>query len=62
VLGASERLTVAARGDAQRDPFMPGDPDVRTILLTIRGSDLSAFRTGQLTLDEVRAKVDVREF
>ena len=62
VLGANERLTVAARGDAQRDPFMPGDPDVRTILLSIRGGDLNAFRAGHLTLDEVRAKVDVREF
>ena len=62
VLGVNERLTVAARGDAQRDPFMPGDPDVKTILLSIRGSDLNAFRTGQLTLDEVRDRVEVREF
>lgn len=62
VLEAQERLTVAARDDARSDPFMAGDPDVRTILLTIRGSDLNAFRNGQLTLDEVRAKVDVREF
>ena len=62
VIGADEWLTVAARDNAPSDPFTPGDHDVTTLVLRIKGSDLNAFRAGQLTLDQARARVEVGEF
>jgi len=56
-------LTLAARDNVQIDRFTPGDPsEVSTIVLRIKGSDLAAYRTGKITLEEVRTRVDVREF
>lgn len=60
-LGADEWLTVAARDNADRIPA--GDlAETMTITLRIKGADLAAFRTGRLTRDEIRQRVDVREF
>ncbi len=59
-LGPDEWLTVAARdaeGLAPDDLFAPP-----TIVLRIRGADLAAFRSGQLSRDEAKKRVDVREF
>ena len=62
-IAPDEWLTIAARDNVQIDRFTPGDPsEVSTIVLRIKGSDLAAYRTGQITLDEVRTRVDVREF
>jgi hypothetical protein len=61
-VGASEWLTVAAKDNEPSNPLTQGDPDVMTILLRIKGSDLTAYRAGRLTLDEARARVEVREF
>ena len=62
-IGADEWLTIAARDNVQVDRFMPGDPsEVSTIVLRIKGSDLAAYRAGRLTLDEVRKRVEVRDF
>ena len=42
---------------------MPGDPsEVTTIVLRIKGSDLAAYRAQKMTEDEVRKRVEVREF
>jgi hypothetical protein len=59
-----EYLTVGARDNMQRDTLAPPDPyeEVVTILLRIRGSDLAAFRAGQIDAAEVRKRVQVREF
>jgi hypothetical protein len=62
VLGDHEWLTVAARDNAPGDPFLTADPDVMTLVLRIKGSDLSAFRSGRLTLEQVRSRVEVGEF
>jgi hypothetical protein len=62
VLGDNEWLTVAARDNAPTAPFISGDPAVVTLVLRIQGSDLSAFRAGQLTLEQVRSRVHVGEF
>ena len=57
-----EWLTIAAR-DTEDRRLSPGDPyESRTILLRIRGDDLAAFRTGQVSRDEARQAVEVREF
>jgi len=62
VLGENEWLTVAARDNAPTAPFISGDPDVVTLVLRVKGSDLLAFRAGQITLDQVRARVQIGEF
>ena len=62
-VGADEWLAVAARDNAPVDRFLASDPsEVMTIMLRIKGSDLSAYRAGRLTLDEARARVEVSEF
>ena len=62
VLGADEWLTVAARDNAPGNPFTPGDQDVVTLVLRVKGSDLNAFRTGRLTLDQIRGRVQTSQF
>jgi hypothetical protein len=62
-LGPEEWLTVAARDNVPRDPLVPGDTaDFSTLIFRLKGSDLGAFRAGRLTLEEVRQKVEVREY
>jgi hypothetical protein len=60
----SEFLTIAARDNMQRDMLAPPDPyeEVVTILLSIRGSDLAAYRAGHIDAGEVRKRVQIREF
>src|SRR5258708_2923983 len=60
-IGAEEWLTVAARDS--EGPLMPGQiDDASTIMISIKGSDLAAFQSNQLTREEVLKKVVVREF
>jgi hypothetical protein len=61
-LADHEWLTVAARDNSASRPFMTGDPDAVTLLLRVNGSDLSAFRAGRLTLEQMRARVQVTKF
>lgn len=63
-IGTDEFLTVGARDNMQRDSLAPPDPheEVVTILLRIKGSDLAAYRAGQIDRDQVRKRVQVREF
>lgn len=61
-LGPEEWLTVAARDNVPRDPLIPTDTaDTTSVIFRVKGSDLSAFRAGRMTLDEVRKKVETRE-
>lgn len=62
VLEGNEWLTVAARDNGPSDPFMPGGQDAMTLVIRINGDDLNAFRAGRLTLEQVRARVQVGEF
>jgi hypothetical protein len=57
-------LTVAARDDEGRDALAPQDPleEVVTMIYRIKGSDLQAYRAGQLDRDEVRKRVQVTQF
>jgi hypothetical protein len=63
-IAPDEFLTVGARDNMQRDSLAPPDPheEVVTILLRIKGSDLAAFRAGQIDRAEARKRVQVREF
>jgi hypothetical protein len=43
--------------------LQPGDPyDASTILVRIKGSDLAAFRAGEIDRDEARRRVEVKEY
>ncbi len=60
-LGPDEWLTVAARDN--QDVVMPGAaPDVVTIILRVKGSDLADRLAGRIAADELRRRVEVREF
>jgi len=57
-----EWLTVAAKDNVPRDPLVPGDTvDLSTITFRVKGSDLAAFHSKRLTLDEVRKRVEIWE-
>lgn len=56
-----ESLTVAARSSDDR-PRLAVDTDLRTVVISVRGSDLAAFLGGQISRDEARQRVDVRVF
>jgi len=61
-LGPDEWLTVAARDNVPNDPLVPGDStDLKAVIFKIKGSDLAAFRSGQLTLEQVRPRVKAEE-
>jgi len=63
VIAPDEWLTVAARDNAQGNRFVASDPsDVMTIVLRVKGSDLTDFQARRLTPDEVRKRVEVRAF
>jgi hypothetical protein len=61
---AEQWLTVAARDDEGRDSLAPQDPleEVVTMIYRIKGSDLRAYRAGQIDRDEVRKRVQVTQF
>ena len=61
-LGPDEWLTVAARDNVPNDPLVPGDAtDLKSVIFKIKGSDLAAFRSGQLTLEKARERVLAEE-
>lgn len=57
-----ESVTVAARDNSAR--VLGGDDsgDSVTIIIRIKGSDLQSFRAGKLTRDEVRKRVEIRQY
>lgn len=62
-IASDEWLTVGAR-DGMDPRFATGDPnDVpRTMLIRVRGADLTAFREGRLSREEAAGRVEVSEF
>jgi len=61
-LGPDEWLTVAARRTDERTGIAAIDTEARTVVLRVRGADLTAFLGGQLTRDEARNRIEVRIF
>jgi hypothetical protein len=61
-LGPNEWLVVAAKRDEDRPRIAPIDTDAQTVLIRIRGGDLSAFLAGQLTREAARERMEVRVF
>jgi hypothetical protein len=61
-LGPDEWLTVAARDNVPNDPLVPGDStDLKSVIFKVKGSDLAAFRSGQITLEQARSRVKAEE-
>ena len=61
-IGDNEFLTVAARDAQPSNPLMVGDPiDFTTWIVRVRGSDLAALAARTITMDEARARVEIRE-
>lgn len=61
-IGPSEWLTVAARSSDDRPRLNPNDQESQTWLISVQGSDLTAFLGGQLSRADVLKRVDVRVF
>jgi hypothetical protein len=63
-IGPDEWLTVAARDNERRDTFAPPDPyeEIVTVVLRIRGADLAAYRTRAIDREEVKRRIQIREF
>jgi hypothetical protein len=64
IIKPEEFLTIAARDNMPRDTFAPWDPseEIVTILMRFKGSDLAAYRAGQIDSAELRKRIDIREF
>jgi len=59
----NEWLTVAARDNVRPDRLVPGDTsNISSVVFRIRGTDLAAFRTGRMTLEEARKHVEIKQF
>jgi hypothetical protein len=61
-IGPDEWLTVAARGIEVRPRIGPPDSNGQTFFVSVRGSDLAAFRAGQLSRDDAIKRVEQRVF
>jgi hypothetical protein len=61
-LGAGEILTVAASGSDERPRLAAPDTDSRTIMIEVRGADLTAFLAGRISREEARQRMTVRVF
>jgi hypothetical protein len=61
-VAAAEWLTVAARRSDDRSRLSPADREVRTVIMRVSGADLSAFLGGQITRDDAKGRVTIREF
>jgi hypothetical protein len=63
-IGADEWLTVAARGIEVRPRIGPPDNNAQTFFVSVRGSDLAAFRAGQFSREDAIKRVtkEVRVF
>ena len=62
-IGETEWLTVAARDNIRPDRLVPGDTsNISSIVFRIKGADLAAYRAGKMSLEETRARVEVKQF
>jgi len=61
-IAATEWLTIAAKGNADRPRLAPADSDARTRVIRLRGSDLADFLAGRITREEALQRIEVRVF
>jgi hypothetical protein len=61
-VGPNEWLTIAARRNEERPRLAPADSGAQTVVIRASGSDLGAFRAGQISREEVIKRIDRRVF
>src|SRR5690606_20781819 len=62
-IGPDEWLAVAARDNIRPDRLVPTDAtDLHTLMFRVKGRDLAAFHERRITVEEARARVEVREY
>jgi hypothetical protein len=61
-IGGDEWLTIAARGIQDRPRGGLADNDSQTVMIRLRGADLSAFRMGQMSREDVIRRIEKRVF
>jgi hypothetical protein len=61
-VGPEEYVIVAARGVLSSDRLVADPGDARTIELSVKGSDLDAYRAHTITLEDARKRVMFREY
>ena len=61
-IGPNEWITIAARRNEERPRLAPADSGAQTVVIRASGTDLAAFRAGQLSREEVLKRVDRRVF
>jgi len=61
-IAPDEYIIVAARGVLSADRLVSDSGDARTIELRLKGSDLAAYRSGTITLEDARKRVGIREY
>ena len=61
-LAPTDLFTIAARGSDDRTVLGPLNDDAQTIMISVAGSDLIAYLSGQIGRDEARQRMTVRVF
>jgi hypothetical protein len=61
-LAPTDLFTIAARGSDDRTVFGPLNNDAQTIMITVRGADLTSYLSGQIGRDEALQRMTVRVF
>ena len=61
-IGPDQWLTIAARRGEDRPRLAPADSGAQSVVIRARGSDLAAFRAGQISREEVVKRIDRRVF
>jgi hypothetical protein len=61
-VGPDEWLTIAARRNDDRSRIAPADSDAQTMIIRVRGSDLAAFRAGQISKKDAIDRMEIRMF
>jgi len=61
-LETGEWLHIAARRHSDDPRLAPTDTDARTVMIRVRGADLTQFLAGQISRDEARKRMDVKVF
>ncbi len=62
MIGPTEWLTIAAKGNDDRPRLAPADSDSRTRIIRLRGSDLAAYLARQMSREEALQRIEVRVF
>ena len=61
-LETGEWLHIAARRHSNDPRLAPTDTDARTVMIRVRGADLTQFLAGQISREEARKRMDVKVF